>query len=331
MKKIGITFIVLLVLIGIYAIGKRSLYTEGPKETGDLEKALEQVSFDSIAEIRLRKGTGPEVVLKKKEGEWVVDSAWGYAARVETVKRLTDALRRLRPIEVAGRFADSHPGFEVGDEKGAFVTLVDAAGKTVLKLVAGKNADLWQDGYVRLADEPTVYKAKPNLRSDGNLYSVENTSWVDKKIQELETGEEVTKVEVAGEAGTWTLVKEEIEVPAESKEDAAAKGGGEPAEETPAPEEKAAEETTATDAAEAEAGAADEPAAEGTPPAPAEEAAETPAEPKAAETPAAPAPEEPKAAEPPAAPEAEEEKAPETRKETHWYIITEKERFEPES
>lgn len=275
MKKIGITFIVLLVLLGIYAIAKRSLYTETPKETGGIAKALERVAFDGIAEIRLRKGGGPEVVLKKKEGQWVVDSAWGYLARTETVKRLIDALRGLRPTEVAGRKAESHPDFEVGDEKGAFVTLVDASGNVALKIVAGKGPmDSWQDGYVRLADETTVYRAKPNLRNDGNLYSVENTSWVEKKVQELETGEDVTKVEVAGESGTWTLVKEEIEVPVEKKEDTAAKGGGEPAEETPA---------------------------------------------------------EPKPEEKPAEPKVEEKKEPETRKETHWYIITDKERFEPET
>lgn len=152
----------------------------------DLEKSLAQVE-----EIRLSKGDGSRVTLRKAQEGWTVTER-DFPADGARVRELALGLASLRVVErkTADPANYSKLGVEATDSPTSTGTLVEVSGggKT-WALIVGKNAGN-RSVYVRKPDEPTSLLASPFLSVD-----VDQKRWIDRLLADI-AGERVHEISV---------------------------------------------------------------------------------------------------------------------------------------
>jgi hypothetical protein len=170
---------VLLLVAGVFLSLRRSSEQAslgGTEVFPDLEKSLGEVS-----EIRLGKGDGSRVTLRKEAQGWTVVERQ-YPADGNRVRELALGLANLRVVELKTQDPANYSklGVEATDSPTATGTLVEVvAGKHTWSLIVGKSADN-RALYVRKPAEAVSLLASPFVAVDPD-----QKRWIDRLIVDL--------------------------------------------------------------------------------------------------------------------------------------------------
>jgi len=202
-KSIFLGLAVLAVLAVAWLFVDSSPYTStGDTKLSEGFERLRGVDHSRVAKLVLAKGKGRPAELVKKGDGWVIASLYDYPADAEKVDKVLESLKGIRTGVEAGQAEASHSHFEVDKRKGGFITLFDASGTELAKLVVGKTLQSGAIGtsqvFARFGDEAVTYRLESTVRSDANLWGdeVEGKNYLQKKIFELAEGLEVQTVRV---------------------------------------------------------------------------------------------------------------------------------------
>jgi hypothetical protein len=188
--------------------------------------AYRDSNFDSATRITIAKGKGAPVELKKAGGKWVVASSYGYPADGEKIDKILKGLGEINSGERRGSGVPEE--YEVDDKKGVAITAFTDDGKSLGKLVVGKNVAGGGISttfvFVRFGDDPTTYAVESGIRSEASLYNkeVEGKSYLLKKVVSIPDEMEVESARVTRPDKPDLLVERKWkEVPVEKPKDAA--------------------------------------------------------------------------------------------------------------
>jgi Domain of unknown function (DUF4340) len=143
--------------------------------------------LDQVASVSLqRKGLG--VNFLRRGNEWFVAQKGDYPAASGKVPRLVLALADMRLVEPKTRLPDLYPRLDVekpGSGKATLVAVADKSGKTLARLIVGKQRfDRLGEGhdgvYVRKPGDAQSWLASGDLDLTGDL-----ESWLDRQIVDI--------------------------------------------------------------------------------------------------------------------------------------------------
>jgi hypothetical protein len=235
--KIAITLGAFVVLLLLYLFGP-GLYTSTVPEgsTAAFER-FRKTSFDDVARIKIAKGKGDPVEVRKEAGGWVVTSAYGYPADAERMEKLLKSLKAIaatEELEIAGEYPDSHAEFEVDTRKGSFITLFDKDDRELARLTVGATAQSRDFKvtrvFVRFADEPQTCKVQSDIRSEASLYGeqAESKTFLLKSLFKLGDEDELIEVRLIRPGKDDLLVERRYrEVPVEKPQSESESPGSE--------------------------------------------------------------------------------------------------------
>ena len=174
----------------------------------DSKSSVSTVSYDgAIDVIRVENGAASSgaVTLEKKDGSWLVSSASGataYAADESVVDGLVSALKELKLLgTVTGNPSSDADRYGL-DENARICVTAEAGGKTVRRLVVGKNTSTSNQCYVQLDGKNTVYLEDSPLHS---TFSCTVDSLRSKSVYKLDSSA-VMAVKVSAPDGTGYVV-----------------------------------------------------------------------------------------------------------------------------
>ncbi len=166
MKKstlISLAVFVALIAAAVVLVSKKG-------ERGIVRMSFEQVDAAAIDRVVV---TGKNAVELKKDGDtWKLQS--GRAADQAGVKRLTEAVPKLKSSDFVTRDSARYAELEVDDEKGSKVAAY-AAGKAVATFVVGKAAS--GATFVRVGED--VFKVPATSPA---MFSKPESSWIERKL-----------------------------------------------------------------------------------------------------------------------------------------------------
>ena len=244
MKKntilILLIILVLLIIINLVIQQKKVVYDL----TGGFVSLLpKDFKTDNIAKVEIYRGSKSDekVVLKNELGEWKVASAFSYKANKDKMERF---LNDLKGLEGEQRTSTDKvfDEFQISDEKGIHLVLLNKDDKPIVHYVLGKPGPTYSDCFLRYIDKKDVYLASKNLLSHIGVYGEpetkvpENKTWLDLNVLKINR-EKVVMVIVHKPEGEIILKKEFIgeEKEGEKKNELSLKP--EAKEETPKPKE----------------------------------------------------------------------------------------------
>jgi len=162
-KTIGILFIVLLVLVGIFLI---RVYVGGPKTSSESLNAL-NIDFDQskVAAIQVFKQDYPDsgLYFVKQDTIWQVANEFNTPAKVSDIKQLIADLDSVSGT-IRGESADLYPDFDITDELAIQIRLTAEDGSLLAHVYVGKGGD-GKSCFMRLPGSPVVYLANNNFIS----------------------------------------------------------------------------------------------------------------------------------------------------------------------
>ena len=167
------------------------------------------------------------VVREKKDGEWVVASAYGYKADPKVAEDIIKSVSGIRNGEEVAELKESHKNFEVDDVRGSRISFFSGDGKELGALVVGKTAqsrDLNKTlVFSRFGSDDETYRIASKVRSDAKLWGkIENKNYLEKEIFKLESEEEVFELRLSRPGQDDLLVErksEEVPVEKDASED----------------------------------------------------------------------------------------------------------------
>lgn len=245
-KPIAFTLVVLLVLIGLYALIGGGFYGSPEKQEITLGfKSFTSIDFDAVTRVSISKGKDAQgeaarVVLEKGEDGWVVASSWNYEADDEKVDKIIESARKIKDGEMVGTFPASHPDFEVDEVHGGFLAFFDKQQRKLGELVVGKSAPFTGDigaerkVFVRASGEDTTYRVASSIQNEANLHSriVEGKRFLKTTIFELPDSDEIYQVRLVRDGVDDLIVERRYRIKEEEKKDEtgddASSGEGEP-------------------------------------------------------------------------------------------------------
>ena len=246
-KTIIICICLVLGLGGIY-LASKGPYTELQEEKTAGFSEFSETDFSSATRIVIGKGKGGQVELEKKDGQWVVASAYGYKADPKVAADIIKSVNAINAGEEVAELKSSHKNFEVDDVRGSKISFFSGDGKKELgSLVIGKTAqsrDLNKTFlFSRFGSDDQTYKIASKLRSDAKLWSeIENKNYLEKEIFKLEAEDEVFELRLSRPGQDDLLVERKSEEVAAEKE--AAEGAAKDEEKKEGEEKKEPETTT---------------------------------------------------------------------------------------
>ena len=244
-KTITVCLGLVLVLGGVYFASKGPWGKIQEEKTAGFKK-FRDTDFSAAKRIEIGKGKGDRVVLEKKDGQWVVASAYGYKADPKVAEDIIKSVSGIRNGEEVAELKESHKNFEVDDVRGSRISFFSGDGKELGALVVGKTAqsrDLNKTlVFSRFGSDDETYRIASKVRSDAKLWSkIENKNYLEKEIFKLESEEEVFELRLSRPGQEDLLVErksEEVPAEKEASEDA------EKAEKKEGDEKKVPETTT---------------------------------------------------------------------------------------
>lgn len=195
MKKLGILFAVLLILIGGYFL--LQWYSQPDEFIPPADFKISEWTRENINEIRLVFDDDKQIVVKESEGKWEVND------KLADSSRLNELFEAFKETEITSRVStnsQNHSRFEV-DEKGVEFSLV-ADNEVIQQLIVGKSAG-GNSAYIRMPEQDDVYVfnnfPKHLLVSDLSI-------WRDREISAAEPTE-VRMVSYQSGRSTWQVNK----------------------------------------------------------------------------------------------------------------------------
>lgn len=220
------TIIISLALVA--GLGIAYLVKKGPWE-GDTQvevsagfAAFQAADLSGTGRIHIVKGKADPVVLEKKEGQWVVASAYGYKADPKVADEIIASAGKIRGGDEVAERESSHKNFEVDDIRGSSITFF-AGDKELGSLVVGKTSQSRDLNntliFARFNSDKETFRISSKLRSDAKLWSkIENKNYIEKEIFALESEEEVYELRISRPGQDDLLVERKSEeVPVEEK------------------------------------------------------------------------------------------------------------------
>jgi len=214
-KQILILLGVVIVLLVIVLV-----ITREPKKT--TEELFPSFKSDKIAKIEI-KSEDKNTVLKKPNGDWLVETEENYRADQEAVKEIFDKVKefKFKATDLASENPENQSKFHVDEESGIEVKLSDSSDNLLAHFFVGRSKD-FLSAYVRKADANEVYRMKENL-----TYTLDrHRGWRDTTIFDFNSGD-ATKLTIESEGeklvlqtdaeGKWELIEPEK---AKAKKDA---------------------------------------------------------------------------------------------------------------
>ena len=244
MKKntilILLIILVLLIIIHLVVQQKKVVYDL----TGGFVSLLpKDFKTDDIAKIEIFRGSKPneKVVLKNELGEWKVASAYSYKANKDKMDRF---LNDIKGLEGEQRTSSDKvfDEFQISDEKGIHLILLNKDDKPIVHYVLGKPGPSYGDCFLRYNDKKDIYLASKNLVSHIGVYGEdvtkvpENKTWLDLNVFKIDR-EKVVMVTVHKPEGEMVLEKEFIGEAKEGEKKNELSLKPEEKEETPKPKE----------------------------------------------------------------------------------------------
>jgi len=203
-KLIGMT-VVLVLLIGTGIWQHRGLETRISASTAGDTTLLQGVNLNAITQLDITQ-TSNHVALVKTEGQWVVDSLYGYPA---DFNKLATALRKMADVKTgnpvrAGNVAVSEFGL---DENAKTIALKDATSITVgARREASSSAGWANQFFVRKNDHEDVYLVDYDFRP----FSEKSANWISKELLRVPSADIMSAqsgaVRLKQDGAKWILV-----------------------------------------------------------------------------------------------------------------------------
>ena len=233
MNKTIIISLALVAVLGLVFIGKKGQWDgEIQMDSSDGLAAFTSAELGKTTRINIVKGKEKPVVLEKKDGQWVVASAYGYKADPKVADEILASAGKISGGEQVAELAGSHKNFEVDDIRGSFISFFEGD-KELASLVIGKTAQSRDLNnaliYARFEKDAETYKVSSKLRSDAKLWSkIENKNYLEKEVFALVADDELYELRISRPGQEDLLVERKSEVvPVEEKAEGDAEAGKE--------------------------------------------------------------------------------------------------------
>ena len=165
--------------------------------------------INDVTQVRLRKGDGTQVTLKKEAEGWsVAERSW--PAQVSKVRKLLLDLGALNVVEEKTRLAANYPALgveDLGTPKAAGVQITATAPARTWDIIIGKPAGA-KSGYVRLAGAPASLLAAPLLMPEADPKLWLETAIIDLPLERVREVEEHPS-----QGGAYTLSRQKTDDP----------------------------------------------------------------------------------------------------------------------
>ena len=225
MNKTIIISLALVAVLGVVVIGKKDQW-DGEVQMGSSDglNAFKSADLGKTSRINIVKGKEKPVVLEKKDGQWVVASAYGYKADSKVADEILASAGKISGGEQVAEEAANHKNFEVDDIRGSFITFFEGD-QELASLVIGKTAQSRDLNntliYARFEKDAETYRVSSKLRSDAKLWSkIENKNYLEKEVFALVAEDEVYELRISRPGQEDLLVERKSEVvPAGEKAD----------------------------------------------------------------------------------------------------------------
>ncbi len=168
-KYLIVLFLLLAVVVLVLSISRRP--------TGEESPLLPGLKTEEISGVEIRR-EGRSLRLDRRNGEWVIETAWDHPASAAAVENL---LRRLQSITVGHPVSSSrqrHPLFKVGAD-GYRVDLLDHSGSIRHSVVVGKRGEDMLSSFVRRADSDEVFLWRQSLDW---VVNAETNRWMERDL-----------------------------------------------------------------------------------------------------------------------------------------------------
>ncbi len=225
MNKTIIISLALVAVLAVVVIGKKGHWDgELQVDSSDGLSAFKSADLGKTTRINIVKGKEKPVVLEKKDGQWVVASAYGYKADSKVAAEILASAGKISGGEQVAELAGSHKNFEVDEIRGSFISFFEGD-KELSSLVIGKTAQSRDLNnaliYARFEKDAETYRVSSKLRSDAKLWSkIENKNYLEKEVFALVAEDEVYELRISRPGQEDLLVERKSEVvPAEEKAD----------------------------------------------------------------------------------------------------------------
>ena len=223
MNKTIIISLALVAVLGVAVIIKKGPW-EGETNvvSSDGFSAFQAADLSKASRINIVKGKSKPVVLEKKDGQWVVASAYGYKADSKVAAEILASAGKISGGEQVAELAGSHKNFEVDEIRGSFISFFEGD-KELSSLVIGKTAQSRDLNnaliYARFEKDAETYRVSSKLRSDAKLWStIENKNYLEKEVFALVAEDEVYELRISRPGQEDLLVERKSEVvPVEAK------------------------------------------------------------------------------------------------------------------
>ncbi len=217
MNKTIIISLVLVAVLGVVVIGKKGHWDADLQvDSSDGLAAFKAADLGKTSRINIVKGKAKPVVLEKKDGKWVVASAYGYKADSKVADEIIASAGKISGGEQVAELAGSHKSFEVDEIRGSFISFFEGD-KELASLVIGKTAQSRDLNnaliYVRFEKDAETYRVSSKLRSDAKLWSkIENKNYLEKEIFALTADDEIYELRISRPGQEDILVERKSEV-----------------------------------------------------------------------------------------------------------------------
>lgn len=216
LKKLIILLVILGALIALVLVKKAAVRSRAVP----FEKAQEamfitltpQVSEGFISKIVIYKGSDQArkvTLLKKAAGDWTVESGFTARARKAIPEGLIKDLSALKGELRAGS-KDVFADFQISDEEGVHIVLVNMAGGESVHVVTGLKMPSWNKSFVRVSGAQDVCLADKNFLLTLGLYDPKAAlaiqSFVDLKVFARDIAS-ADRVEIKPAAGAPVVLK----------------------------------------------------------------------------------------------------------------------------
>jgi len=189
------------VILAVIIIGL-SLYLILNKRDRNLYEVpeLAPIPVAEISKLRFASA-GDTIVMTRKAGNWVINDA-AYPGDANKIKRVSELVANLKLATLISE-SKAYQRYEL-DDAHKIAVQVWQSGKLVREFDVGKTASSHRHTFVKLADDPRIYHAHENLRSQ---LAGDTDAFRDKRVMSFEK-EQIKGVHIQKDDQQLTFKKE---------------------------------------------------------------------------------------------------------------------------
>lgn len=208
-KLIGMAA-VLVLLVGIAVVQKKKDVSRHSPPARTDATLLEGIDLNAITQLEITQSSTGRVALIKKDGQWTVDSLYGYPA---DFSQLANALRTMADVKPGSPMrAANVTASEFGlDDSAKRIVLKTGDNRTAATVVIGEQrkgsaASDWKNqSFIRKDQEEAVYL----VAYDFDLFSEKSTDWISRSLLQVPPDDIVSvkagDVVLKKNGADWTL------------------------------------------------------------------------------------------------------------------------------